>query len=59
MSWQDIVKNFPCNSVDTILILDVIEYLEKEEALDLLSKTLNIASEQVVVFTPLGFLYMQ
>ncbi|QEZ67481.1 class I SAM-dependent methyltransferase [Paraclostridium bifermentans] len=55
MSWQDVVKNFPCNSVDTILIIDVIEHLEKEEALDLLSKTLDIASEQVVIFTPLGF----
>ncbi|WP_250674771.1 hypothetical protein LZ906_004340 [Paraclostridium ghonii] len=59
MSFQDIVKNFPYNSVDSILILDVIQHLEKEEALDLLSKTLNIASEQVFVFTPLGFLYIQ
>lgn len=59
MSLKDIVKNFPYNSFDTILILDVIEHLEKEEALYLLSKTLNIASEQVVVFTPLRFLYIQ
>lgn len=55
MSWQDVVEKFPSSSVDTILIIDVIEHLEKKEALDLLTKTLKIASQQVVVFTPLGF----
>ncbi|MGL5557769.1 MAG: hypothetical protein ACRDC3_01385 [Paraclostridium dentum] len=55
MSWQDVVKSFPFNSIDTILLSDVIEHLEKEEAIDLLSKTLNIASQQVIIFTPLGF----
>lgn len=55
MSWQEVVKSFPCNCVDTILIVDVIEHLEKEEAMSLLSETLKIASQQVVVFTPLGF----
>lgn len=55
MGWKDVVKIFPCTSVDTVLLVDVIEHLEKEEALDLLSKTFSIASQQVVVFTPLGF----
>lgn len=39
---------------DTIVMLDVIEHMEKDEALRVLALAKAVAS-QVVVFTPLGF----
>jgi len=55
-TWNEIVKIIPHNSVDSIFILDVIEHLEKEEGVKLLKETEKIAKNQIVVFTPLGFL---
>ncbi|HWP41979.1 MAG TPA: class I SAM-dependent methyltransferase, partial [Blastocatellia bacterium] len=40
----------------TVFLLDVIEHLEKEESLKLLRATEQIARQQVIIFTPLGFL---
>ena len=37
--WSDAVRMFPPKSVDTVFLVDVIEHLEKGEALDLLKKT--------------------
>ena len=56
MGWQDVVKYFPENSVDTIFLIDVIEHLEKEESRNLLLATQKIARSQVIVFTPWGFM---
>ena len=55
-TWQEVVNIFPLQSVDTIILSDVIEHLEKEEAKRLLTMTENIARIQIAVFTPLGFL---
>jgi hypothetical protein len=55
-SWSDAVRIFPDKSVDTVFLLDVIEHLEKSEALELLMKTERIARRQIVIFTPLGFM---
>ena len=55
-SWKDALKVFPPQSVDTVVILDVIEHIEKDEARQLLAATTTIARRQVLVFTPLGFL---
>jgi hypothetical protein len=55
-AWADAVKLFPDRSVDTVFLLDVIEHLEKDEARELLQATENIARQQIVIFTPLGFL---
>lgn len=55
-TWGEAVKLFPPKSVDTIMLNDVIEHLEKDEALELLKASQNIARKQIAVFTPLGFM---
>jgi len=55
-TWAEATKIFPARSVDTVFLLDVIEHLDKEEASCLLKATETIAREQIVIFTPLGFL---
>lgn len=44
------------NSVDSIFLLDVIEHLEKEEGRQVIIESERVAREQVVIFTPLGFM---
>lgn len=56
MSWTDVVKFFPEKSVDTVMLVDVIEHLEKEEGRSLLVKTEKIARQQVILFTPYGYM---
>ncbi|MDA8235876.1 MAG: class I SAM-dependent methyltransferase [Clostridia bacterium] len=55
-TWAEAIKLFPVKSVDTVFLVDVIEHLEKEEALNLLKATEEISKQQIAVFTPLGFL---
>ena len=55
-SWADVVELFPPKSVDTVFLMDVIEHVEKDEALRLLRITETLARKQVAVYTPLGFL---
>ncbi|MHB0957101.1 MAG: class I SAM-dependent methyltransferase [Pirellulaceae bacterium] len=55
MTWQEVVRYFPAKSVDTVIISDVIEHLEKEEGRTLLEATKRIARSQIGVFTTLGF----
>lgn len=55
-TWGEAVKIFPAGSVDTIFLNDVIEHLEKEEALQLLKASETIARRQIAIFTPLGFM---
>lgn len=50
------LKAFANNSVDSIFLLDVIEHLEKEEGKQVLIEAERVAREQIVVFTPLGFM---
>ena len=54
-TWEDVLPLMPDGSVDTVMALDVIEHMEKEEGLRLLHEAKRIARHQVVVFTPLGF----
>jgi hypothetical protein len=56
MGWEDAVKYFSPNSIDTVVLVDVIEHLEKDDGKDLLNKTIQLAKQQVVLFTPLGFM---
>ncbi|WP_114689316.1 class I SAM-dependent methyltransferase [Polynucleobacter necessarius] len=44
------------NSVDSIFLLDVIEHMEKDEGLSLIEEMERVAREQIIVFTPLGFM---
>jgi hypothetical protein len=43
-------------SVDTVFLLDVIEHLEKEDGVSLIEEIERVASQQIVIFTPLGFM---
>lgn len=44
------------NSVDSIFLLDVIEHLEKEMGRLVIIESERVAREQIVIFTPLGFM---
>ncbi|MEW6194092.1 MAG: glycosyltransferase [Bacteroidota bacterium] len=54
--WRGAVNNLTSNSVDTVFLLDVIEHLNKEEAKELLKRTEEIVTQQIIIFTPLGFI---
>jgi protein-L-isoaspartate O-methyltransferase len=47
---------FADNSVDSIFLLDVIEHLEKEAGSQVIIESERVAREQIVIFTPLGFM---
>lgn len=54
--WDEVIKTIPINWVDTVITLDVIEHLEKDEWLGILEKTIPLARKQVIIFTPYWFL---
>lgn len=56
MDWKKVTETFPEQSVDTVVLMDVIEHLEKEDGMDLLKKTERIARKSIIIFTPLGFM---
>lgn len=41
---------------DTIVALDVIEHMEKSEGIEFIGKAVSKARNQVIIFTPLGFM---
>lgn len=57
---QNTALNFldqlPDKAVDTIFMLDVIEHIDKEEGLRILAACERVARQQIVLFTPLGFM---
>lgn len=53
---QNAVNIFPSFSVDSVFLIDVIEHIEREVALECLRKITRIPKYQVIVFTPLGFM---
>lgn len=54
-TWSEAVRLFPPKSVDTVFLVDVVEHVEKKEAVSLLGQTARIARRQIALFTPLGF----
>ncbi len=44
------------NSVDTTLLIDVIEHLDKSSGMKLIEELIRVTSEQIIIFTPLGFM---
>lgn len=52
--WAGIIPLFPKQSIDTVILTDVIEHLKKEEGKKLLKQTLNIARKQIIIGTPIG-----
>lgn len=55
-SADDAMQCFPRHSLDAIYMLDVIEHLNRREAEVLLKNAVALAKQQVVIFTPIGFL---
>jgi hypothetical protein len=53
---QEVVPMMPDRSVDTILLIDVLEHLDRESGQQLLNHCIRLARKQIVVFTPMGFL---
>ena len=51
-----LLKKFSDQSVDSIFLLDVIEHLGKEEGLQLIEEMKRVSRQQIVIFTPLGFM---
>lgn len=56
MDWSDVIRHFPEKSVDTVILVDVIEHLNKKEGEKLLLATEKIVRKQIIIFTPLGFM---
>ena len=55
-TWQNAGMDYLKNHwVDTVVLMDVVEHLEKKEAVRLLKETQKHI-KQIVVFTPLGFM---
>lgn len=55
-TWDEALKILPRKSVDTVMLADVIEHLDKGAAVELLMQTEALARQQILIFTPLGFL---
>ncbi len=53
---QDAIKWMPDKSVDSIFMIDFIEHLERSEGEAILKHSERVAREEIVVFTPLGFM---
>jgi hypothetical protein len=51
----DVARRFGGRSFDVVLMLDVVEHLEKPDAIMLIREAERIARREVVVFTPDGF----
>lgn len=50
------LKSFADNSVDSIFLIDVIEHMEKDVGFEVLKECERVARNQVIIFTPLGFM---
>ncbi|MFK7871472.1 MAG: methyltransferase domain-containing protein [Roseobacter sp.] len=50
------LKSMSDKSVDSVFMLDVIEHIEKETGKAILVECERVAREQIVLFTPLGFM---
>lgn len=54
-TWGEALECLTGICVDTVFLIDVIEHLTKDEGEVLLRRTESIARQQIVIFTPLGF----
>ncbi len=53
---QDLMPEIGCRRFDSVFLLDVIEHMERADAVQVLAQAQRIARSQVVVFTPNGFM---
>jgi hypothetical protein len=54
-TWKSALRMMPSQSVDTVVALDFIEHLSKEDGWAFLTEAQRVARKQVVLFTPLGY----
>ena len=50
------LRALPDSSVDSIFLIDVIEHMEKETGMDVIVECERVARQQIILFTPLGFM---
>jgi len=50
------LRQFADNSVDSIFLLDVIEHMDKDIGRQVIQESERVANEQIVIFSPLGFM---
>jgi hypothetical protein len=50
------LAGMPDRSIDSIFLIDVIEHMEKEVGAQVLLECERVARQQVIIFTPLGFM---
>ncbi|MFX1593132.1 MAG: class I SAM-dependent methyltransferase [Promethearchaeota archaeon] len=55
----EIDKKVPPKSFDCVLLIDVIEHLEKLDGIKILKKSEKIALKKIIIFTPNGFLHQK
>ena len=53
--WRPFMNTLSPKSVDTVIALDFIEHLAKEEGFAFLGEAERVARRQVIIFTPLGY----
>ena len=54
--WREALSGWPDGAVDSVIALDVIEHLDKDEGYYFLGTVRRLARVQVVLFTPLGYM---
>jgi hypothetical protein len=52
----EFIKNQPSNSLDTIVLNDVIEHLEKNQGKELIRELQRVVKNKILIFTPNGFM---
>jgi hypothetical protein len=52
----DALSMFEDGSFNVIYLMDVLEHMEKEEGFLVINEALRVTNNQVVIFTPLGFM---
>ncbi len=53
---QEVLESLPDESFDSVFLIDVIEHLKKDDGFRLLKQMERLARNQVLIFTPLGFM---
>jgi hypothetical protein len=51
-----VLAALPDRSVDSIFLIDVIEHMVKEDGIAVLQECQRVARQQIIIFTPLGFM---
>lgn len=55
-SAQAVLPVMADNSVDSIVLMDVLEHIPKDEGRKILQQAQRLARRQIIVFTPLGYM---